>query len=87
MYLVQKLKQYENQILFLRWGSSAEYGKLKYVGRDFIQFEVLDTDSMEYSETVIINPSIILEIVIGGPDISRVIAEFSCKLPSTNDID
>ena len=56
--LVQKLKQYEKQIVFLRWGSTAEYGKIKYVGIDFVEFEVLDIDTMEYTETVIINTSL-----------------------------
>ena len=80
--LVHKLKQFERQVIFLRWGSSADYGKLKYVGLDFIEFQVLDTDTMEYTETILINPQIILEVVIGGYDISRVIAEYSSKLSS-----
>ena len=78
--LVHKLKQFERQVIFLRWGSSADYGKLKYVGMDFVEFQVLDTDTMEYTETILINPQIILEVVIGGYDISRVIAEYSSKL-------
>ena len=81
MYLNQKLKQLEKQIVFMRWGTSAEYGKVKYVGHDFVEFEVIDKDSLEYYETVIINPNMILEIVLGSPDISRVIAAVSCKLP------
>ena len=78
--LVHKLKQFERQVIFLRWGASADYGKLKYVGMDFVEFQVLDTDTMEYTETILINPQIILEVVIGGYDISRVIAEYSSKL-------
>lgn len=78
--LVQKLKQYEKQIVFLRWGSTAEYGKIKYVGIDFVEFEVLDIEAMEYTETVIINHQFILEMVSGGYDISRIIAEYSSKL-------
>ncbi len=80
--LVHKLKQFERQVIFLRWGSSADYGKLKYVGMDFVEFQVLDTDTMEYTETILINPQIILEVVIGGDDISSVIAEYSSKLSS-----
>lgn len=80
--LVHKLKQFERQVIFLRWGSSADYGKLKYVGMDFVEFQVLDTDTMEYTETILINPQIILEVVIGGYDISLVIAEYSSKLSS-----
>lgn len=78
--LVQKLKQFEKQVIFLRWGSSAEYGKINYVGYDFVEFRVLDVDTLEYTETIIINPQIILEVVIGGYDISRVIAEYSSKI-------
>lgn len=78
--LVQKLKQFEKQVIFLRWGSSAEYGKINYVGYDFVEFRVLDVDSLEYTETILVNPQIILEVVIGGYDISRVIAEYSSKI-------
>lgn len=82
MDLSQKLKQYERQVVFLRWGGSAEYGRLNYVGADFVEFCVLDVDVMEYTETVLINTQIILEMVIGSSDISRVVAEYSGKLPS-----
>lgn len=80
--LVNKLKQYEKQIVFLRWGSTAEYGKIKYVGLDFVEFEVLDVETMEYTETAIINHQIILEMISGGYDISRIIAEYSSRLSS-----
>lgn len=82
MYLMQKLKSLEKQIVFLRWGSCGEYGKIKYVGRDFIEFQIIDEETSEYSETVIINPSLLLEMVLGSSDINRVIAAVSCKLPS-----
>lgn len=82
MRLIQKLKQFEKQYMFLRWATAEEYGKLKYVGYDFIEFEVINVDTMEYTETVLINTQLILEVVIGGPDISRIIAEVSSKLPS-----
>ena len=68
-------------MVFLRWGSSAEYGKINYVGSDFVEFEVLDIDSMEYSDLIIINSQIILEVILKGSDISRVLAEFSGSLP------
>lgn len=86
MLLTHKLKQVERQIVFLRWGDSEEYGRIKYVGRDFIEFEVIDIDDLTYRETVLINPNIILEVIIGGPDINRIIVEVSCNLPSV-DID
>ncbi len=82
MRLIQKLKQFERQYLFLRWATAEEYGKLKYVGHDFIEFEVINVDTMEYTETVLINTQLILEVVIGGADISRIIAEVSSKLPT-----
>jgi len=82
MNLIQRLKQYERQVVFLRWGGSAEYGKINYVGSDFIEFQVLDLDSMEYTEMVIINYQIILEVILEGSDISRILAEYSGTLPS-----
>lgn len=82
MQLVQKLKQFEKQIVFLKWGCSEEYGRINYVGYDFIEFEVLDTDTLEYTDKVLINAQLILEIVVKGSDISRIIAEYSSTLPS-----
>lgn len=84
MKLIQKLKQFERQYLFLRWATAEEYGRLKYVGSDFIEFEIINIETMEYLETVIINSQLILEIVIGGADIARIVAEVSSKLPSAN---
>ena len=84
MRLIQKLKQFERQYLFLRWATAEEYGKLKYVGSDFVEFDVINVDTMEYTETVLINIQLILEVVIGGADISRIIAEVSSKLPSVD---
>lgn len=84
MKLIQKLKQFERQYLFLRWATAEEYGRLKYVGSDFIEFEIINIETMEYLETVIINSQLILEIVIGGADIARIVAEVSSKLPSAS---
>ena len=82
MRLVNKLKQFERQIVFLRWANNGAYGKLKYVGSDFIEFEILDTDEMEYVETVLINSQLILEVIAKSSDIARIVAEVSCRLPS-----
>ncbi len=82
MRLIQKLKQFERQYVFIRWATAEEYGKLKYVGRDFIEFDVINTETMEYVETVLINSQMVLEVMIGGADIARIIAEVSSKLPS-----
>lgn len=84
MRLIQKLKQFERHYLFLRWATAEEYGRLKYVGQDFIEFEVINIETMEYVETVLINNQLILEIVVGGADIARIVAEVSSKLPSPN---
>ena len=84
MRLTQRLKQFERQYMFLRWATAEEYGKLKYVGSDFVEFDVLNVDTMEYVETVLINSQLILEIVIGGADIARIVAELSSQLPSVN---
>ena len=82
MRLVQKLKQFERQYMFIRWATAEEYGRLKYVGHDFIEFEVINVDTMEYVETVLINNQLILEVMVGGADISRIVAEVSASLPS-----
>lgn len=82
MRIVNKLKQFEKQIVYLRWGNAGAYGKLQYVGADFVEFYVLDTDEMEYVETVIINSQLILEMIAGSTDIARIVAEFSSRLPS-----
>lgn len=83
MRLIQKLKQFERHYMFLRWATAEEYGKLKYVGYDFVEFDIIDIETMEYRETVLINSQLILEVVIGGADISRIVAEVSSQLPST----
>lgn len=81
MNITQKLKQFERSLVFIRWGGSAEYGKINYVGSDFVEFEVLDVETMEYTETVIMNSQLILEVIVKGSDISRILAEYSCTLP------
>lgn len=84
MRLIQKLKQFERQYMFIKWATAEEYGKLKYVGCDFIEFDVINIETMEYVETILINNQLILEVVIGGADIARIVAEVSSQLPSVN---
>ncbi len=84
MRLTEKLKEYENQFMFIRWAMGGEYGKLRYVGSDFIEFEIIDTASMEFSETMFIQSGLILEVCIGGCDIARIVAEFSSKISLDN---
>ena len=85
MRMIQKLKALEHAIVFMRWATDAEFGRIKYVGDDFLEFEILDIDSMEYTETVLINCQLILEVMISGFEISRVVAEMSAKLPIAED--
>lgn len=80
MKLINRLKMFEQKYAFLRWATGAEYGKVVYVGDDYVEFNIIDVDTMEYRETVIINSSLILEIVFGGSDISRLVAEISSML-------
>lgn len=81
MKLINRMKVFEQKYVFLRWATGAEYGKITYVGEDYIEFNIIDVDTMEYRETVIINSQLILEAVFGGPDISRIVAEISSSLP------
>lgn len=80
MRLIEKIKLFEQQYVFLRWATGAEYGKIITVGDDFVEFNIIDVDSMEYRETVVINSQLILEAIYGGSDISRIIAEISSTL-------
>lgn len=80
MKLINKLKSFEQKYVFLRWATGAEYGKVVYVGEDYIEFNIIDVDSMEYRETVLINSQLILEAIYGGSDISRIIAEISSMI-------
>jgi len=80
MRLVEKLKEFENQYMFIKWATGGEYGKLIYAGTDFIEFNVIDVDTMEYSETVLIHSPLILEVSIGGADVQRIIAEVSAQI-------
>ena len=83
MKLLNRLKIFEQKYVFLRWATGAEYGKIVYVGDDYVEFNVIDPDTMEYRETTIINSALILEIIFGGSDISRIVAEISSMLPDS----
>ena len=85
MKLINRLKIFEQKYVFLRWATGAEYGKITYVGEDYVEFNIIDVDTMEYRETVIINSSLILEAIFGGPDIARIVAEISSILPDSQD--
>lgn len=80
MRLIEKLKEFEQQYMFIRWATESEYGKLIYAGDDFVEFDVINIETMEYAETVFIHSPLILEVAIGGADISRIVAEMSSKI-------
>ena len=84
MRLVDKLKLFEKQLVFMKWGASESYGRLNYVGSDFVEFEIFDTEELEYTDKIIINSQLILEVVIKGSDIARILAEYSASLPEHN---
>ena len=81
MRLVEKLREFENQYMYVKWATGGEYGKLISTGDDYIELDVINVDTMEYAETIIIYSPLILEVAIGGADIHRIVAEVSSKLP------
>ncbi len=81
MKLINRLKMFEQKYVFLRWATGAEYGKITYVGEDYVEFNIIDVDTMEYRETVVINSQLVLEVVFGGADVSRILAEISAMMP------
>ena len=87
MRMIQKLKALEKAIVFLRWATDADFGRIKYVGEDFVEFEVLDPDTMEFKESFLINSQLILEVMISGLELSRLVAEVSANLPNGKDIE
>ena len=50
-----------------------------FVGEDFVEFNIIDIDTMSYKETMVIYSPLILEVAIGGADIARIVAELSLK--------
>lgn len=80
MKMLEKLKEYENQYVFIRWAMGGEYGKLMSVGEDFVEFNIIDIDTMSYRETMLIYAPLILEVAIGGADIARIVAEVSSQM-------
>ena len=52
MRLVDKLKLFERQLVFMKWGTSEGYGRINYVGHDFLELEIFDTDELEYTDKI-----------------------------------
>ena len=86
MRMIQKLKLFEQMVVFLRWATDAQFGKILYVGEDFIEFLVLNQETMEYDDKILINSQLILEVVLPGYEVSKLIAEISAKATSNLDI-
>lgn len=84
MRLADKLKLFERQLVFMKWGNSEGYGRINYVGSDFVEFEIFETEDLEYTDKILINSQLILEVVIKGSDIARILAEYSASLPEHN---
>lgn len=80
MRMLEKLREYENQYVFVKWAFGGEYGKLLSIGDDYIELAVIDVDTMEYRETLILVASLIFEISLGGADIARIVAEVSSRM-------
>ena len=85
MRMIQKLKLFEKSVVFLRWATDADFGKILYVGEDFVEFLVLDPETMEYGDKILINSQLILEVMVSGFEISRLIAEISANTPLNTD--
>ena len=79
MRMIQKLKLFEQTVVFLRWATDAQFGKILYVGEDFIEFLALDPETMEYGDKILINSQLILEVVLSGYEVARLLAEMSIK--------
>ena len=84
MRMIQKLKLFEQTVVFMRWAGDAQFGKLNYVGDDFVEFTVLNPDTMEYGDKILVNSQLILEVMLSGYEISRLIAELSAMADSNN---
>ncbi len=80
MRMIQKLKLFEQSVVFMRWATDAEFGKILYVGDDFVEFLALNPETMEYGDKILINSQLILEVMVSGYEISRLIAEISAKV-------
>ena len=86
MRMIQKLKLFEQTVVFLRWATDAQFGKILYVGEDFIEFLTLDPETMEYGDKILINSQLILEVVLSGYEVARLLAEMSIKATNSGDI-
>ena len=80
MDITERLKDLEGQYMFIKWVGGNEYVKLVQAEEDFLEFNVVNIETMTYQETLMIRPGLLMEITLGGPDVQRVIAEISCNI-------
>ena len=82
MLLKTKLKALEKEIVYFLLSTGETYGKIVYVGNDYIEIKVINSDH-EYSETILLRPELILAVVVGGKNVNKVKAELSHNLSSS----
>lgn len=80
MRLTERLSKLKGQYIFVKWSGGNEYGKLADIGNDYIELNVIDINTMDYQETLLLNERLLLEVSFGGWDISRIVAEVSSKI-------
>ncbi|MBR2526394.1 hypothetical protein IKE67_08010 [bacterium] len=80
MRLLNRLKLLEGQYMFIKWVGGCEYVKLINAAVDFYEFDIIDIETMEYKETIMIRPNLLMEVTFGGPDVQRVLAEMCCNM-------
>lgn len=85
MRLIEKLKKLEGHYMFIKWVGGCEYAKLVNVAVDFYEFNIIDIETMEYKETILIRPNLLMEVTYGGADVQRVLAEMCCNISNTAD--
>ena len=85
MRMIQKLKMFEQTVVFLRWATAAEFGKILYVGEDFVEFLCLNPETMEYGDKILINSQLILEVMLSGYELSRLLAELSVAVSNNTE--
>lgn len=71
--------------MFIKWVGGCEYAKLVSVAVDFYEFNIIDIETMEYKETIMIRPNLLMEVTYGGADVQRVLAEMCCNISNGTD--
>ena len=85
MRLIERLKKLEGHYMFIKWVGGCEYAKLVSVAVDFYEFNIIDIETMEYKETIMIRPNLLMEVTYGGADVQRVLAEMCCNISNSTD--